>query len=213
MEVSDAYLILLVKTVTTLLPLVPAYLLFRALPSQAEISGPFKGLTVKLGGAFAAYFLVFFVLWSGLNVETERFHYHTWTINGSVAFPGGDAAVNKNDITCYMRPPDLHVQGDGSFQFEIPVREDINGAPEWPQLSMEIGGFIPAIVHLYHPTQTPKYGVAVVKEDYDAKNRRISLIEPIVFRPKTSQPAYEPAKSEQPIAAKPMNEGSPRPQV
>ena len=59
MEVSDAYLILLVKTVTTLLPLVPAYLLFRALPSQAEISGPFKGMTVKLGGAFAAYFLVF----------------------------------------------------------------------------------------------------------------------------------------------------------
>ena len=212
MEVSDAYLILLGKTVTTLLPLVPAYLLFRALPSQAEISGPFKGMTVKLGGAFAAYFLVFFVLWSGLNVEVERFHYHTWTANGSVAFPnGGDAAVNKNDITCYMRPPELHVQGDGSFQFEIPVKEDINGAPEWPQLSMEIGGFIPAIVHLYHPTQTPRYGVTVVKEDYDAKNRTISLTEPIVFRQKTTQPTYEPAKAEQPIAARPNPEPA-RPQ-
>jgi hypothetical protein len=203
MEVSDTYLILLVKAVTTLLPLVPAYILFKALPSQAEISGPFQGLTIKLGGAFAAYFVVFIVLWHGLDLEVERFHYHTWTVNGSLAFAGGDAGVNKNDITCYIHPPDLHVQADGSFQFDIPVREDVNGAPDWPMLTMELGGFVPAVVHLYQPGQNPKYGVSVVKEDYDAKNRTITLTDPIAFTPKTSQPKYEPTRAQEPVAARP----------
>lgn len=204
MEVSDVYLILLVKGVTTLLPLVPAYVLFKALHSKAEVGGPFKGLTVKLGGAFAAYFVVFLVLWRGLDTEIERFHYHTWTVNGSVAFPSGDVNVNKSDITCYMRPPDLHVQRDGSFQFELPVRENVNGTPEWPQLSMELGGYLPAIVHLYEPSQAPKYGVSVLKEDYDAKHRTINLIDPVLLNQKDTQPAYDPARAEVPVAAQPV---------
>ncbi len=68
MEISDTYLILIVKAVVTLLPIVPAYVLFRALPSQAEVSGPFQGMTIKLGGAFSAYFIVFLLLLHGLDI-------------------------------------------------------------------------------------------------------------------------------------------------
>src|SRR5262249_18331 len=112
MQVSDVYLVLLVKSVTTLLPLVPAYVLFKALRSHARGSGPVKGLTVQLGGPFAAYFIVFFILWKGFDVEVERFHYHTWRVNGSVAFLEGGESVNNSDINCYIRPPELHVQKD-----------------------------------------------------------------------------------------------------
>jgi hypothetical protein len=199
MEIADAYLILLVKGVTTLLPLVPAYILFRALPSQAEVSGPFKGLTMKLGGAFAGYFLIFLLLWRGLDVEVERYHYHTWTINGSVAMLPADTAPDFHEITSYMRPPDLRVQNDGSFHFEVPVREDVTGALEWPQLSMELNGYVPAVVHLYRPDQAPTYGVNVLKEQYDSKTRTIDLVDPVTFRPRSAQPPYEPAKSEQPM--------------
>jgi hypothetical protein len=44
-------------------PVIPAFLLFKFLPkSSANASGPFKGLQIKLGGAFAGYFPVFLLL-------------------------------------------------------------------------------------------------------------------------------------------------------
>jgi hypothetical protein len=44
-------------TIIILLPVIPAFLLFKALPSSdADLSGPLKGFTIKLKGAFAGYF-------------------------------------------------------------------------------------------------------------------------------------------------------------
>ena len=45
-----------------LLPLFPAYILYKFLPaSETDVSGPYKGLSVKLKGAFAGYFLLVLV--------------------------------------------------------------------------------------------------------------------------------------------------------
>lgn len=53
------------------LPMIPAFLLFKFLPkSQAGVEGPFKGLQIKLGGAFAAYFIIFIALYY-LYVEPD----------------------------------------------------------------------------------------------------------------------------------------------
>lgn len=41
-----------------LLPLIPAFLLYKFLPSKTSVSGPFKGLNLKLTGAFGGYFLL-----------------------------------------------------------------------------------------------------------------------------------------------------------
>ena len=41
-----------------LLPLIPAFLLYKFLPSRTSVSGPFKGLNLKLTGAFGGYFLL-----------------------------------------------------------------------------------------------------------------------------------------------------------
>jgi hypothetical protein len=41
-----------------LLPLIPAFLLYKFLPSRTNVSGPFKGLNLKLTGAFGGYFLL-----------------------------------------------------------------------------------------------------------------------------------------------------------
>ena len=41
-----------------LLPLIPAFILYKFLPSKTNVSGPFKGLNLKLTGAFAGYFLL-----------------------------------------------------------------------------------------------------------------------------------------------------------
>lgn len=45
-----------------ILPIIPAYILYKFLPaSDTDVSGPYKGLNVKLKGAFAGYFLLVIV--------------------------------------------------------------------------------------------------------------------------------------------------------
>lgn len=41
-----------------LIPLLPAFILYKFLPSKTAVKGPFKGLTVNLTGAFGGYFLL-----------------------------------------------------------------------------------------------------------------------------------------------------------
>ena len=41
-----------------LMPLIPAYILYKTLPAKTTVKGPFKGLTVNLSGAFSGYFLL-----------------------------------------------------------------------------------------------------------------------------------------------------------
>lgn len=42
-----------------IIPIIPAYILYKFLPaSDTDVSGPFKGLTLKMKGAFAGYFLL-----------------------------------------------------------------------------------------------------------------------------------------------------------
>jgi hypothetical protein len=44
------------------LPVIPAYVLYKFLPaSDTDVSGPYKGLSLKLKGAFAGYFLLVLV--------------------------------------------------------------------------------------------------------------------------------------------------------
>ena len=52
------YTFLYVLTAVLLLPLIPAFLLYKFLPSRTSVSGPFKGLNLKLTGAFGGYFLL-----------------------------------------------------------------------------------------------------------------------------------------------------------
>ncbi len=49
---------LYVLAAVMLLPLIPAFLLYKFLPSKTSVSGPFKGLNLKLTGAFGGYFLL-----------------------------------------------------------------------------------------------------------------------------------------------------------
>lgn len=45
-----------------LLPVIPAYILYKFLPaSDTDVGGPYKGLSIKLKGAFAGYFLLVIV--------------------------------------------------------------------------------------------------------------------------------------------------------
>ena len=52
----------LVLAAILLIPIIPAYILYKFLPaSETDVSGPYKGLSLKLKGAFAGYFLLVIV--------------------------------------------------------------------------------------------------------------------------------------------------------
>ncbi len=76
--------------IVILVPIVPAYLLFKKLKSSAEATGPvspIKEFTVKFGGAFAGYFPIFLLLYFKLP---NKFSYQPdpvkdlWEISGNV---------------------------------------------------------------------------------------------------------------------------------
>jgi len=72
-----------------LLPMVPAFVLFKALPGTAVVSGPLQGLNIKLGGAFAGYFALLILVFSTHKSGTppqERYGKYPgklWTKTGS----------------------------------------------------------------------------------------------------------------------------------
>ena len=49
-------------TAILLIPIIPAFILYKFLPvSETDVSGPYSGLSLKLKGAFAGYFLLVLV--------------------------------------------------------------------------------------------------------------------------------------------------------
>lgn len=54
-----------------IIPLLPAVLLYTKLPSKTAVTGPFKGLNLKLSGAFGGYFLLVLIAIS-IMLATDR---------------------------------------------------------------------------------------------------------------------------------------------
>ena len=171
---NEATTELLFITALVILPLIPAVVLFRTLPSKGQVSGPFKGLNVKFSGAFAGYLILFGCL---LQIRPTDFdHSHIWQVQGRIAFkrPQSEAKPNTNDIRVRVTPPDLVVHGNGSggsFRFDVPIPEK-NGAPDFPRLSLDLAGYEPLSVSLA-PDQ-PGDG-SDVEAAYDTVKRQISL--------------------------------------
>ena len=54
-----------------LIPIVPAYILYKLLPNETKVSGPFKGLNIQLTGSFGGFFLLV-LLSSGLVAYFQK---------------------------------------------------------------------------------------------------------------------------------------------
>ena len=164
-----------------LVPLVPAYVLFRVLRSTASVKGPYQGLTINLGGAGALYFVIFITLflalkpWSRLQADREA-----WTIKGKV---GLDSVVpTDHDITIRLKPPEKLVAKGDSVPFVFgDATPSENGDIS---LVFESNGFQPEGRCLV-PGE-PGGGVY----QCDSDNRIITISEPIVLRrlPSDEQP-------------------------
>ena len=185
---EEAVLALVTWVVAILLSMLPAFVLFKYLPSSGEVDGPLHGFRLKLGGAFAGFFAVFLSLLYVRPVETG--HYHTYTVRGQLQFvhPETELPPNVNDVVVRFVPPSLGILNQGTFAFDLPVTEDRDGRLVYPSIQFDLRGYGGVTVPLRKGTT---YG-ATVKTGHDDDARQIVLPNPIVMRSISSLPAYRP---------------------
>jgi hypothetical protein len=127
-----------------LIPLLPAFVLYKFLPSKTTASGPFQGLDVKLSGAFAGYFLVLLMVTSFViflikrrptEIPQPKYQYDVYTVLGRVELSdSAQARPDYSGIKLSLAPPQMANTPDGSFSFQVPVRPDQIGQPDFPNL-------------------------------------------------------------------------------
>jgi hypothetical protein len=71
-----------------LLPLIPAFVLYRFLSAQGEVGGTLFGVPIKLGGSIAGYVVVLLIAVNFSNGMEERETYERLTLTGSVKLEG-----------------------------------------------------------------------------------------------------------------------------
>jgi hypothetical protein len=193
---QSAKLAMIFMAMAVLIPLVPAFILFKMLPATGSLSGPWQGLNIKFSGAFAGYLIIFLCL---LWIRPVDFnHYHTWKVSGRLEImPAKDeTAPNIHDVVVRVVPPHLDVMNEGKFSFEVPVLENARGVPEFPALQLDLKGYQGVTVSLSQGSDKA-YGSPDLKRRYDEEARTISIDAPIILLSLASVPRYDPQRSEQ----------------
>ena len=158
-----------------LLPLIPSILLFKIFPNNVVVvKGPLQGLTVKAGGAFAAYLLLFLLLSYPVNTYTpgtllDQKH-RFWEIDGVVGIidEQGQRVLSGDRLRALLR--------DVKFDLD-PDAITINGT--WLDLRVvETSGKLPNVT-----LKIPNFGVGDLKfERSGDATRSIHLREPIFIK-------------------------------
>jgi hypothetical protein len=103
---------LLTLAVVVLLPIVPAYFLFKVLPqASGSVAGTLAGLKIKLGGSFAGYFAVVVLIFSTHNIWAPAPPaplpppYQVWELSGQVTDDQGRTIEPLDVRDVLLMPP------------------------------------------------------------------------------------------------------------
>jgi hypothetical protein len=173
-----------------LLPIIPALILYKLLPSTADVQGPFHGLQIKLGGAFAGYFLLVMVVYFWPREkppELTQTTYEVWTVKGQIQ---NDDGTTLQQINLSIQPRGVdYVPQDGSFEMDILVRRGQSGEEKFPSLLIEREppvAFSNAVMHL---DPLDKKYIA------NTRSRVISIKDPIKLKNVQEKPYSPPQET------------------
>ncbi len=171
----------LLLCLVVLLPLVPAYILYKSLPSRASISGPFKGLNIQLTGAFGGYFLVLLVIASLFNLRQQPTRTEVWSVTGKVVLKDSDPRerINHNDFS--VQPPTNLLYPDGGFDIDVPVRQGQSDLLVFPKIVVTHEGYMPQTIPLGE--QQPTFGAKPYQLKKDSKAKKWIIENPIELEP------------------------------
>jgi hypothetical protein len=180
-----------------LIPIVPAYVLFKALPSNADAEGPFQGLKVKLGGAFAGYFVVLLVVFTLRNdwaPPAPPPAYQVWQVQGTLLDPDGKPLGALLQDVIRIKPETFVNRGGGSFEVTVLAKPGPMGDAQLPTLDIAYQPYAEFPVSL----DGESGGAASVHVARDDVRHVLKIVDPIRLQPLTAYastgtpPAPEP---------------------
>ena len=131
--------------VAVLVPMIPAFILYKYLPSQAGVEGTYLyGLKINLAGAFAGYFVIMLSVFGWFQMHPVQTppdkaavpDTELWTVKGSIKMPAGAA---KSDVRLSIFPG-FRINQQGQFTIEVPVRRLRDGSLDFPSLQVDVHG-------------------------------------------------------------------------
>jgi hypothetical protein len=188
--------LLVLTGVVLLVPMIPAYILFKFLPSSAIGKGPLQGLHVNFTGAFAGYFMVVLVaipftqysqtkarqekiddLERQLRLSGMRQTFQAYLVQGRIEVAPGSPDVDVNSVSITVFPPLVGMSpGDKTFWTVVPVQK--NNFGRIATLQIRSLDFLPAEVHLLGDSLLK----ATVRTVVDTSSQIIYIKDPIVLR-------------------------------
>lgn len=163
-----------------LLPLIPAYILYRALPARGELKGPLGKFTLKFSGAFAGYFALVIIIFGFIYSRPKSCpdcpvcsacpkcpppRFAVYKVQGQLKL-NPDEDFTKN--TSLTLQPRAEIRSDGYFEFDVPVNKDESSVKS---LEIKHAGFATVTIPLKEkPLFPPQYPVK-----YDDSNETILI--------------------------------------
>ena len=175
------------------LPLIPAFLLFKFLPSTGEVqtqkngksskTDPFKGLGIKFGGAFAGYLVLFFLSKEVLKdrMKKKEISDEVWIIKGEIKSTDNKFTSQGQQPAIMIDPLGQRIR-DKNFYVTVVAKDDGTGYLEFPALDFTSLD--------YNIESLPDLGFNKNKRDikapYEFENRTSNIIrlrDPLVLTP------------------------------
>ena len=161
-----------------LLPMVPAYVLFKALPGTAVVAGPLQGLNVKLGGAFAGYFALLLLVFSTHSIWNPVPAGQVWEICGSLVAEDGTAIQQPDPKDIGVIPNSFNGYADGTFTLTVSTVPTQGGGIAFPRVMVGYPNYQATTIPL-DPSDAAAARLGLIR---DERNHQIR-IPPIHLKP------------------------------
>jgi hypothetical protein len=178
-------------TFTILLPITPAYILYKALPARTTVTGPFKGLNIQLSGAFGGYFLLVLTIFGFIITRPQPTdaRYEVWEVKGKINWDQGGAPIDPQRMQLSLVPANQKMLGDGYFIIQVAPEVIGPSRLKFPTLVIEHPDFQTVSIDL-NDTQA-RFGQQVKNVSMDNGAKEIAVKDTIDLKKKLQLPHYE----------------------
>lgn len=211
-QLLHALIIAIYIATGVLLPIIPAYILYKALPSHTKVSGPFRGLNIRLTGAFGGYFLLVLIVFAFVlsqvempkpPIQAKPSDYELWTVQGKIKLEQGDFDL-KEDTVIAMVPPDQALDKNGRFLIQkLPLEKQLG--TKKPQLTIQREGYDVKTITLEE--KPPKFEKDKKYDIVYQRDKRNIIVNTVIFlekkKPKKDKKPYEGEKGQKPQKEEP----------
>jgi hypothetical protein len=182
--------------VAVLLPLFPAYVIYKILniyaPTTTSVNGTpsllsfLNGLKLDIKGAAAGYFLLVFIIFGYIYTKPKQSGYDIFMIEGKIGLELEDN-LNADGVQITLIPSSIKISPQGILQIITAIPQETVGPTRFPSLVIEYPGYDSLGIELDPSSQ---FQVSNVKID---QKKKMIYLNPVVLKKSTqNEPPYSP---------------------